>query len=211
MSKAENVIKYYVLCNHLKDIVRTGWKDWNVTRERVESIAEHIYGVQMLAIGMWSEYNYDVDIFKVLSMIAVHELEEILIGDLTLFQIDRETKAKIGHEAITKLLKVLTRGEDIRKIILEFDERKTPEAYFAYQCDKLECDLQAKLYDEQNCVDIHNQENSNAAKNGEVKEYLKSNLSWSEMWLRFDQKNINYDKNFIEISNYAIDNKSKNI
>ena len=39
MEKAENVIKYYTLCNKLKDIIRTGWKDWNVKRERVESIA----------------------------------------------------------------------------------------------------------------------------------------------------------------------------
>ena len=207
MSKEENVIKYYVMCNKLKDVVRTGWIDWNVSRDRVESVAEHIYGVQMLAIAMWSEYKYDIDLFKVLSMIAVHELEEILIGDLTSFQIDHYTKEKLGHEAIEKILKSLHSGIDIKKLILEFDERKTKEAYFAYQCDKLECDLQAKLYDEQGCVDLHNQERSNAAKNGEVKEYLKSNLSWSEMWLRYDQKNIDYDNNFSSISNYAISNK----
>ena len=45
MSKAKNVIRYYVLCNKLKDVIRTGWKDWNVKRDRVESVAEHIYGV----------------------------------------------------------------------------------------------------------------------------------------------------------------------
>lgn len=45
MDKAKNVLKYYVFCNTLKDVVRTGWKDWNVNRERLESIAEHIYGV----------------------------------------------------------------------------------------------------------------------------------------------------------------------
>ena len=70
--KEKNVIDFYVQCNKLKDIVRTGWKDWNVKRERVESIAEHIYGVQMLAIAMWSEYKYDIDIMKVITMLAVH-------------------------------------------------------------------------------------------------------------------------------------------
>jgi len=83
MSKAENVIKYYVLCNKLKDIVRTGWKDWKVKRDRVESIAKHIYGAQMLAIAKKSEYEYDVDITKVIYMLAIHELEEAIIGDLT--------------------------------------------------------------------------------------------------------------------------------
>ena len=74
MEKEKKVITYYVLCNKLKNIIRTGWKDWNVQRERLESVAEHIFGVQMLAIAMKSEYNYDIDILKVIMMIAIHEL-----------------------------------------------------------------------------------------------------------------------------------------
>jgi putative hydrolase of HD superfamily len=74
MEKEKNVINYYVLCNKLKNVIRTGWKDWNVQRERLESVAEHIFGVQMLAIAVKSEYNYDVDILKVIMMIAIHEL-----------------------------------------------------------------------------------------------------------------------------------------
>lgn len=29
----KSVVRYYVLCNKLKDIIRTGWKDWNVKKE----------------------------------------------------------------------------------------------------------------------------------------------------------------------------------
>ena len=73
MNKEKNVINYYVLCNKLKNVIRTGWLDWNVNRERVESIAEHIFGGQMLAIAMKSEYEYDdVDILKVIYMLAIH-------------------------------------------------------------------------------------------------------------------------------------------
>lgn len=35
MAREENVVNYYVLCNKLKNIIRTGWKDWNVQRERI--------------------------------------------------------------------------------------------------------------------------------------------------------------------------------
>lgn len=45
MSKEQNVINYYVICNKLKNTIRTGWKNRNVKRERIESVAEHIYGV----------------------------------------------------------------------------------------------------------------------------------------------------------------------
>ena len=74
MSKEENVVSYYVICNKLKNVIRTGWKTWNVKRERLESVAENIFGVQMLTIAMKSEYQCDVDIMKVLFMQAIPNL-----------------------------------------------------------------------------------------------------------------------------------------
>ncbi|MBO4517220.1 HD domain-containing protein [bacterium] len=59
----------------------------------------------------------------------------------------RQEKEKIEHEAVHNILKGLIDGENIEKLFLEFDEHKTKEANFAYQCDKLECDFQCKLYD----------------------------------------------------------------
>lgn len=104
-SSEEKVINYYVLCNRLKNVIRTGWKDWHVNSERVESIAEHVFGVQMSAIAMKSEYKYDLDIMKVIYMLAIHELGEAVIGDLTQFQIDAKEKEKIEHEAVHNILK----------------------------------------------------------------------------------------------------------
>ena len=211
MGKEEKVINYYIICNKLKNVIRTGRKDWNVQRERLESVAEHIFGVQMLAIAMKSEYNYDVDILKVIMMIAIHELWETVIWDLTEFQISREEKERIEHEAVHKILKDLVDGEEIEKIFLEFDGHKTKEANFAYQCDKLECDIQCKLYDEEWCVDLSKQQSCNAIENERVQKLLKENKTWSEMRLQYDMENISYDENFKEIIRYALNNKiSKN-
>ena len=207
MNKEKNVINYYVLCNKLKNVIRTGWLDWNVTRDRVESIAEHIFGVQMLAIAMKSEYEYDIDLTKVIFMLAIHELGEIIIGDLTQFQITKDEKIKLEHKAVHDILDSLISGEEIEKLFLEFDEKKTPEAIFAYQCDKLECDLQCKLYDQENCVDFNKQENNNSFYHPDVQKYYKEGLNWSEMWLKFGQERYNYDKNFKAVSDYAYNNK----
>ncbi len=207
MSKEQNVISYYVICNRLKDIIRTGWKNWNVQRERVESVAEHIFGVQMLAIAMKSEYEYDVDIMKVVYMLAIHEIGEAVIGDLTQFQISKEEKEKIEHEAVHKILGDLLDGDKIEELFLEFDSHNTKESIFAYQCDKLECDLQCKLYDEEGCVDIQKQEIDNPIKNARVQELLKTGSSWSTMWIKFGQQTYPYDKNFKTISNYALNNE----
>ena len=206
MSKEENVINYYVLCNKLKDVVRTGWLNWNVQRERVESVAEHIFGVQMLAIAMKSEYQYDIDIMKVIYMLAIHELGEAIIGDLTHFEISKAEKEKIEHEAVHNILSLLIDGERIEKLFLEFDMRETPEAMFAYQCDKLECDIQSKLYDQECCVDLNHQEENDTVNNEVVKELLKKGKSFSDMWLEYGQMKYPYDENFMSVSCYVKDN-----
>lgn len=206
MTKEENVINYYILCNKLKNVVRTGWLDWKVQRERIESIAEHIFGVQMLAIAMKSEYQYDVDIMKVIYMLAIHELGETIIGDLTQFQIDRNEKERIEHEAVHNILSSMLDGEEIEKLFLEFDEHKTKESIFAYQCDKLECDIQCKLYDQEGCVDLNHQEGNNTINDELVKKLLTNGESWSNMWLDFGQKKYPYDEHFMAVSSYTKDN-----
>lgn len=207
MDKEKKVINYYVLCNKLKNVIRTGRRDWNVKRERIESVAEHIFWVQMLAIAMKSEYQYDINIMKVILMIAIHELWETIIGDLTQFQISKEEKEKIEHEAVHNILKNLIDWEKIENLFLEFDEHKTKESLFAYQCDKLECDLQCKLYDEECCVDLNKQDTNTSFKDSQVQELLKTGLSWSEMRIKFWQQRYPYDKNFLAVSNYVLKHK----
>lgn len=206
MRKEQNIVRYYVLCNKLKDVIRTGWKDWHVNRDRMESVAEHIYGVQMLAIAMYSEYKYDIDILKVIYMLAIHELEEIYIGDITHFQTTKEAKNKIGHEAVVKVLGNLTIKEEIFDLIKEFDERKTKEALFAHYCDKLECDIQCKLYDLEGCVDLNKQDGNDTYYNDKVQKLLKEGRSWSNMWLLYGQERYKYDDNFMSVSNYVLNN-----
>jgi len=201
--KEKNVIDFYIICIRLKDTIRTGWTNWGVQKDRLESVAEHIYGTQMLAIAMWSEYKYDIDMTKVLTMLAVHELEETVIGDLTIFNTDAQTKKDMGHKAVTDILGKLSSGDTIKNLIFEFDERKTKEARFAYFCDKLEADLQCKIYDEQQCVDLSKHVSSEAREDGRVKQLLEEEGSWSGMWMKFGQERYGYDENFKSVSEYA--------
>ena len=210
MSKEQKVVNYYVICNRLKNVIRSGWTTWHVQRERIESVAEHIFGVQMLAIAMKSEYQYDVDLLKVIYMIAIHELGEITIGDLTQFEITLKEKEKIEHEAVHKILGDLLDRKEIENLFLEFDSHATKEAMFAFQCDKLECDLQCKLYDEEGCVDLNNQEGNISLKDQRVQSLLETENSWSTMWLKFDQQIYPFDKNFKAVSNYVIKNSILN-
>ncbi|MBQ8792179.1 MAG: hypothetical protein IJZ62_00975 [Clostridia bacterium] len=55
-------------------------------------------------------------------------------------------------------------------------------------CDKLECDLQSKIYDELNCVDLNKQEGNSSLKDEKVARLLRQGMSWSEMWMTFGQQ-----------------------
>ena len=211
MSRQENVVRFYVLTNKLKNVIRTGWKKWKVKKERLESVAEHIFGTQMLAIAINSEYDYDINLTKVIYMLAIHELEEIYIGDLTMFQVSKEEKRRLGKQAVKDVLSGLINKDELESLINEFEEKQTKEAKFAYFCDKLECDLQSKLYDEENCVDLNNQQDNEVFFDSRVQKLLNEGMSFSEMWMRFGQSNYNYDEPFLEVSNYAINNKVKTI
>jgi len=202
MSKPANVINYYVICNKLKDIIRSGWKKWHVKRDRLESVAEHVYGVQMLAIAMYSEYDYDIDIEKVILMLAVHELEETAIGDLVPFETTKAEKTKIGHEAVDKILAGISDKVNLKALIYEFDAQETPEAKFAHLCDKLEANIQCKLYDEENDVDWQAEANNELLKDPKVRAAADFQKSWSECWITCDQDLNFYDSNFVEVLDY---------
>ena len=201
-NKIQSTISFYKLCNKLKDTIRVGHLVWNIKRDRIESVADHIYGTQMLAIAIHHQFNYDLDLNKILYMLAIHELEEIIIGDLAFFQISSEEKQIEGMKACQEILKDIIGKDELLELIKEFNERKTKEAKFAYHCDKLECDIQVKLYDQEGCYDLNNQSNNPIVNEENVKKLLEKENSLSNTWIEFDRSKYLDDPVFIEIIDY---------
>ena len=202
----KEVIKFYKLCNKLKDTIRKGPLVWNAKRERIESVAEHIYGVQMLALSIYYQFNYKLDIEKVLYMIAIHELEEIELGDLAFYETTPEEKLINGKKATDIVLEGFLGKDEISKLLDEYNKRETKEAKFAYHCDKLECNLQIKLYDQEGCFDLNDQANNPIATDEKIKSILAKEKSFSNSWIEHDRDKYLDDPIFIEIINYLKDN-----
>ena len=204
--KIKDIMSFYALCSKLKDTIRKGPLTWNANRKRIESVAEHIYGVQMLAISIYYQFGYKLDLNKVIYMLAIHELEEIEIGDLAFYETTKEDKLEKGKNATDLILKNLVGKEEISKLLDEYNERKTDEAIFAYHCDKLECDVQMKLYDQEGCFDLNNQPNNPIIDLPSVRKVLDSESSISNAWIEFDRSKFEDDPVFIEIINWLKDN-----
>lgn len=85
--RLDDAMRFYLLATQLKYKIRSGWDEthWNVSKERLESIAEHVYGTCILALSIDSEFETNLDINKVVKMLVIHELGEVVIGDITPF------------------------------------------------------------------------------------------------------------------------------
>ena len=87
-TQIKNICDFYATTHRLKNTLRSGWKVWDIDAERFESVAEHIYGTQMLAFAINSEFELGLDLYKVIFMLAFHELAEALVGDIPLVSND---------------------------------------------------------------------------------------------------------------------------
>lgn len=211
MEKIENVLKFYYLATRIKYLIRGGWNSehWNITKCRQESVAEHVYGTLMLAIGIKQEFKYDIDLNKVILMLAIHEIGENIIGDITPHQnITKEEKAEIEHRAVKEIFSTIADADYLYELLLEFDERITPESNFAYYIDKLEANLQSKFYQDNG---YHNgmdeQQNNIIFTKDKTKKLIEEGASSPfDIWYGYDLELFQDDEVFKEFMGYLKDN-----
>lgn len=206
--KIENLLQFYLLATEVKNKIRSGWKVWNIERERVESVAEHIYGTCILAIAIDSQFEMGINLDKVVMMLVLHEIEEIKIGDLTPF--DKQTKEErraLGKKAVEEILSILDKKVQYMELIEEFEEIQTKEAIFAKMCDKLEADIQSKIYCEEGCMDIEKVENQYLLEDKRIQKLLKEGAkSISDLFVENDRP-VFKEKVFENIADYVKDNE----
>ncbi|MCI9087193.1 MAG: HD domain-containing protein [Clostridia bacterium] len=206
--KIRNLLQFYLLATELKNKIRSGWKVWNIERERIESVAEHIYGTCILAISIDSQFELGIDLYKVVMMLVLHEIEEIKIGDLTPF--DKQTKEErrtLGKQAVEEVLGILDKKVEYIELIEEFEEMQTKESLFAKMCDKLEADIQSKIYCEEGSLDIQKAENQYLLKDTRIQKLLEEGAkSISDLFVEND-KPIFTEKVFENIADYVKENE----
>ncbi len=196
-NKIEKVIDFYLLTNTLKQKIRTGWQEVNISSERLESVAEHIYGCLMLAIAIDSEYSLTLDMNKVIKMIALHELEETLMKDYTIRdKISKEEKLAQGRECVRKATEGMIKQEEICYLLEEFNAHQTKESIFAYHIDKIECDFQAKIYDLNGNFSLEKALEDLVYFGDEAKLIKEKVKTASDVWIEYDKSRYQEDEIF---------------
>ena len=195
------IVKTYELTQRLKTTLRRGWVLWHLENERIESIAEHVFGTCMLAVSIYAASPKDIDINKVITMLMLHETEEIIIGDLTPYD-DRSNKAEDGRNAVLEIFKDYPNSQSFVDIIEEFEQNVTPEARFALQCDKLEANLYAFVHNKEYALDKVSSEIYNHTS---IKAWRDEGYNTVAEWFVKSDLAI-YSDDFLDIANYLLKN-----
>lgn len=195
--KNDNIIRFYMFASKLKSVIRKGWIEIGITSDRLESDAEHIYGTLILAIAINSEYKLNLDMYKVLKMLILHETEEILMTDYTVRDsITRDEKLKQGKICVKKVVSGLAEEKEIEDLLYEFSTRSTPDAVFAHLVDKIECDFQAKLYDLAGVMDYNKTREDLVYYGARAEEIDSKSHTASDFWIEYDRPKYDNDDIF---------------
>lgn len=193
------VLKFYLEASKLKETIRTGWKEVGIPAEKIESVADHIFGCLVLTIGICSEYDYSsLDLLKVFKMLFVKELTKKDNKEQSV--LSKEDRVALNKKSIRELFGNLADKEEYISLYDESLELKTLEAKFVLYVSKLESDIQAKKYEINGDFTLENALKDVEYYPEDIKREVKPQVeNASDGWILFDRRYYD-DANFIGLS-----------
>jgi len=136
-----SVLDFLTLADRLKHVLRRGRTLDAAGVARWENSAEHCWHVALAAVLLQEELAFQVDLGRVLAMIAAHDLVEIEAGDTFAFDTEgAATQAEREQRAADRIFATLPPdlGARMHGLWNEFEAGTSPEARFAMGCDRLQ-------------------------------------------------------------------------
>ena len=122
----------------LKDIVRSGYAFLGSGRE---TIAEHSFMTALICFAM-AKLDHNINCEKLVTMALVHDIAEARTGDFN--YVEKNYSKTDEKKAVQDLIKHLSFGNDIKKLIDEFNLRETIEAKLVHDADQISFILELK-------------------------------------------------------------------
>jgi len=146
--KLHGIVKTIYLCSRAKDLERRGWV-LVAGVQNPESVADHSFSVSVAVAFLGDALGMDT--LKLVRMALIHDVCEVMTGDLQPGEVSKEEKRRLERSALARLLKGLP--PQVRRTYLtafeEFNRGRTREAVLAREVDKLEMVLQAIEYEKE--------------------------------------------------------------
>lgn len=156
MKKYNNILNFYKEYIKLEEVIRKGWIMCNVPANRLESVADHTLQLIMLSSIITKELNIKLDLEKLMEMLLIHDLGEIIIGDISEVEENRNQKKEKESATIKNIFNNLDQesAQYYYSLWEEMENQNTELAKFAYLLDKIDAVIKAGVYEEE--LDINN-------------------------------------------------------
>ena len=131
-------LKFIIELDKLKTELR---QTFLVDESRHENSAEHSWHLAMIAMVMAPHAKEPIDLERVIRILLVHDVVEIDAGDVDIYDYEaRKAKERDEVTAADRIFGILPEPEasELRSLWDEYEARETPEARFAYACDRLQ-------------------------------------------------------------------------
>jgi len=136
----KNIANFLFEAGMLKRTPRSGFQFLGTG---AESVAEHIFRATYIGYALGSLAK-DVNVDRLIKMCLFHDLPEARTGDLN--YVNKKYVKADEKKAIRDLSETLPFGNEIEKLVLEYEEGTTAEAKLARDADQLEMILALKEY-----------------------------------------------------------------
>jgi putative hydrolase of HD superfamily len=143
--RTEALLGFLALADRLKTVERRGRVVLPDGATRPENSAEHCWHLALMAVLLHGEVGFPVDLGRVLTMIALHDLVEIEAGDTFAYdpagQATQAAREAAAAEIVFGALPA-DLAPALRAAWEEFEVGASPEARFAMACDRTQGFLQ---------------------------------------------------------------------
>jgi putative hydrolase of HD superfamily len=140
-------LRAYLEVAQLKRLFRQGWLKRGVAEADCESVADHSFGVALLALLAPAPAGAPIDRMKATLLALVHELGEVRAGDITPVDgVSAEAKRELERASVAAVLAGHPDGAELSALWEEFETGASAEARWVRELDRLEMGLQAAVY-----------------------------------------------------------------
>jgi len=141
----DRIVDFLFEAGMLKRTPRSGWQFLGAGSE---SVADHVFRTTLIAFVL-AQMDDSVDGDRVLRLALVHDLPETRTGDLNYVnqKYVEADEARAAHE----MTEGLPFADELRNLLSEYREERSPEAILAHDADQIEMLLQLKEHLDSGC------------------------------------------------------------
>ena len=126
--KIKKEAKLFLIFDMLGDLKRSGAVQWKVKREKTEYVKDHVFDLIIITKLIKPYLPKFVDIDKIIDYAIVHDLEEVITGDITGFEgVSKEEKNRVNKIAMDYLIDTYGDILTLNKLFNEFENSETIE------------------------------------------------------------------------------------